>query len=92
MTMQKTSLSWPMMNDNWHISPFYDIMYSPSRYNKHMTAFNGCGSNITKQTIESMAGQAGLSGAKVIINIATEIYDIAKNFHRKLKLLVFQQF
>ncbi|CAQ82815.1 conserved hypothetical protein [Photorhabdus asymbiotica] len=78
-----------MINDNWHISPFYDIMYSPSRYNEHMTAFNGYGSNITKKTIELMVG---LSGAKVIINIATEIYDIAKDFHRKLKLLVFQQF
>uniref|UniRef100_UPI0036D974CD type II toxin-antitoxin system HipA family toxin n=1 Tax=Photorhabdus sp. RM322S TaxID=3342825 RepID=UPI0036D974CD len=68
-------------NDNWRISPFYDIMYSPSRYNEHMTAFNGYGSKITKQTMGLMAGQAGLAGAKAIMNIAAEIYDIAKDFH-----------
>ncbi|NHB88395.1 type II toxin-antitoxin system HipA family toxin [Photorhabdus tasmaniensis] len=68
-------------NDNWRISPFYDIVYSPSRYNEHMTAFNGDGSKITKQTMELMAGQAGLPGAKAMMNIAAEIYDIAKDFH-----------
>ncbi|WP_445494952.1 type II toxin-antitoxin system HipA family toxin [Photorhabdus sp. SF281] len=68
-------------NDNWRISPFYDIMYSPSRYNEHMTAFNGYGSKITKQAMELMAGQAGLSGAKAMMNITAEIYDIAKDFH-----------
>ncbi|WP_152911962.1 hypothetical protein [Photorhabdus heterorhabditis] len=35
--------------------------------------------------MELMAGQAGLSGVKAIINIATEIYDITKDFHKEAK-------
>jgi serine/threonine-protein kinase HipA len=66
--------------DNWRLSPFYDILYTPSQYGEHMTAFNGSGTHPTKKAMEVMAGQAGLSGAKAVMNIATEIYEVVKDF------------
>ncbi|MCO7254832.1 type II toxin-antitoxin system HipA family toxin [Dickeya oryzae] len=69
--------------DHWRLSPFYDVVYSPSPQREHMTAFNGHGSRITLSAMEQLAGQAGLSKAKEVLNIADELYDIARNFHRE---------
>lgn len=68
-------------NDNWHLSPCYDIVYSPSPSDEHMTAFNGHGAKITKEAMMLMAGHAGLSGAKAVTNIADEIYNSVKDFY-----------
>ncbi|ANE75336.1 type II toxin-antitoxin system HipA family toxin [Dickeya solani] len=69
--------------DNWRLSPFYDVVYSPSPQGEHMTAFNGHGSRITLSTMEQLAGQAGLSKAKAVLDMADELYDVAKGFHRE---------
>ena len=44
--------------DNWTLSPFYDVVYSPSVYGEHMTAFNGDGSRPNKQALELMPKHA----------------------------------
>ncbi|ADM96318.1 HipA protein [Dickeya dadantii 3937] len=69
--------------DNWRLSPFYDVVYSPSPQGEHMTAFNGHGSRITLSTMEQLAGQAGLSKAKAVLDMADELYDVAKGFHQE---------
>ncbi|WP_226860634.1 HipA domain-containing protein [Dickeya dianthicola] len=69
--------------DNWRLSPFYDVVYSPSPQGEHMTAFNGHGSRITLSAMDQLAGQAGLSGASAVLKIVDELYDVAKDFHRE---------
>jgi serine/threonine-protein kinase HipA len=36
--------------DSWRLSPFYDIVYTPSQCGEHMIAFNGCGTHPTKKS------------------------------------------
>lgn len=69
--------------DNWRLSPCYDIVYSPSPYGQHMTAFNGNGSQITASVMTMMAGQAGLANAKAAMNMAEEIYSVVSHFQQQ---------
>ncbi|MCS4267114.1 MULTISPECIES: type II toxin-antitoxin system HipA family toxin [Serratia] len=69
--------------DNWRLSPCYDIVYSPSPYGQHMTAFNGNGSKITASAMTMMAGQAGLANAKAVMNVAEEIYSVVSHFQQQ---------
>jgi len=65
--------------DNWRLAPFYDIVYSPSPYDEHMTAFNGNGV-LPLQALELLAGQAGYSNAKPLKMILDEIYAETRHF------------
>lgn len=47
-------------NDNWALSPFYDVIYSPSPYAQHMTSFAGDGVQPSKKSLELMAKHAGI--------------------------------
>lgn len=51
-----------LQNDNgsWQLSPFYDATFSPTRFNEHVTAFQGFGKRPTRQAIHNLAMQAGL--------------------------------
>lgn len=69
--------------DNWRLSPCYDIVYSPSPYGEHMTAFNGNGSQISRSAMALMAGQAGLANAKAAMNVAEEIYNVVSHFQQQ---------
>ncbi|MBP2846119.1 hypothetical protein J8655_11575 [Dickeya oryzae] len=40
-------------------------------------------SNGREERVGQLAGQAGLSKTKKVLNIADELYDIARNFHRE---------
>lgn len=46
--------------NNWRLSPFYDVIYSPSPNGEHMTAFNGDGKAPNKSSLGLMAKHAGL--------------------------------
>ncbi|MCJ8267951.1 MAG: type II toxin-antitoxin system HipA family toxin [Psychrosphaera sp.] len=69
--------------NNWRLSPFYDIVYSPSPYGEHMTAFNCDGRRPSKKSMEVMGGHVGLSGAKAVMDIAEQIYVVVKEFSLK---------
>jgi serine/threonine-protein kinase HipA len=66
-------------NDNWRLAPFYDIVYSPSPYDEHMTSFNGNGAQPI-QALELLAGQAGYSSANPLKIILDEIYAETRHF------------
>lgn len=66
--------------DKWRLSPFYDIVYSPSPYGEHMSAFNGKGRYPDKQAMTLLAGQAGLSGAKDVWQMAAQIFEVVSTF------------
>lgn len=74
-------------NDQWRLSPFYDIVYSPSPYKQHMTSFNGNGSS-PKQALNILAGQAGYSSDKPLREMLEEIYQQSRSFTKKQKILV----
>lgn len=65
--------------DKWKLAPCYDIVYSPSPYDEHMTSFNGNGA-LPLQALELMAGQAGYSSAKPLKNMFEEIYAETRHF------------
>lgn len=74
-------------SDQWQISPAYDLVYTPSSYGEHMTAFNGNGNLITKQTLEIMAGQAGYSNAIPLKHMMEEIHTASEGFTIQAKSL-----
>jgi serine/threonine-protein kinase HipA len=51
--------------DNWRLSPFYDVVYSPSLSGEHMTAFNGDGIAPKKSSLELMARHAGIDPKEI---------------------------
>ncbi|MCH1931511.1 type II toxin-antitoxin system HipA family toxin [Shewanella sp. A25] len=73
-------------NDNWRLSPCYDIVYSPSPYKEHMTSFNGNGST-PKQALGILAGQAGFSNDKPLREILEDIYQQSRDFAVEAKHL-----
>ncbi|PAY01036.1 phosphatidylinositol kinase [Pseudoalteromonas sp. HM-SA03] len=73
-------------NDNWTLSPFYDIVYSPSPYKEHMTAFGGDG-RTPKRALDQLAAQSGLSSKKAIMVMAEEIFEITRSFRNEAKNL-----
>nr|WP_017217694.1 HipA domain-containing protein [Pseudoalteromonas sp. NJ631] len=72
--------------DNWTLSPFYDIVYSPSPYKEHMTAFSGNG-RTPKSSLDQLAAQSGLSSKKAIMVMAEEIFEITRSFRNEAKNL-----
>ncbi|MDD9196723.1 type II toxin-antitoxin system HipA family toxin [Aliivibrio sp. S3MY1] len=70
-------------NDNWRLSPFYDIVYSPSPYKEHMTSFNGNGRLPTTKALELMAGHAGYANVTPLINMIEEIYHETRDFKQE---------
>ncbi|MCA1768352.1 MAG: HipA domain-containing protein, partial [Idiomarina sp.] len=73
--------------DEWRLSPCYDIVYSPSSYGEHMTAFNGNGAYPDKVALEQMAGQAGFGNSKPLYHMLEEIYEQTQSFKTDAKAL-----
>lgn len=67
-------------NNQWSISPFYDIVYSPSPYGEHMTSYMGNGKKINKRALEVMAKHAGLRGLHQVTQWIDLIYQELTNF------------
>lgn len=74
-------------NERWQLSPFYDVVYSPSRHGEHMTAFNGNGKLPSKQAMILMAGHSGLAGEYEVKAIAEQIYEVVRGFSSKAQEL-----
>ncbi len=72
--------------DNWTLSPFYDIVYSPNPYKEHMTAFGGNG-RTPKSAMDQLAAQSGLSSKKAIMVMAEEIFETTRSFSHEAKHL-----
>jgi serine/threonine-protein kinase HipA len=73
-------------DDKWRLSPFYDIVYSPSPYKEHMTSFNGNGSSPLR-ALSLLAGQAGYSSDKPLREMLEDIYEETRNFTQEAKNL-----
>ena len=52
-----------LLNDDgrWTLAPFYDVTFSPTPYNQHMTGFSGYGSQPPLKVIQRLATQANFS-------------------------------
>ena len=66
-----------LMDDNgqWSLAPFYDVAFSPSPYNQHMTAFGGFGNQPPLNVVQRLASQANYCSwaqAKQIIESVAE--------------------
>lgn len=70
-------------NDTWSLSPYYDIVYSPSAYGQHMTAFHGNGVQPDEKALQEMARQAGFVSAKPLRDMLEEIYQGAQCFEKE---------
>jgi serine/threonine-protein kinase HipA len=67
-------------SDNWRLSPFYDVVYTPSPYQEHMTSFSGNGKTITSNALELLAVQAGFTDKKPLVDMLEEIYHATRQF------------
>jgi serine/threonine-protein kinase HipA len=64
--------------NNWCLSPYYGVTYSPSPHGEHMTAFNGDGTAPKKSSLDLMARQAGIN-PKEIKSMVEAIMDNLSN-------------
>lgn len=64
--------------NNWRLSPFYDVVYSPSSFGEHMTAFNGDGMAPSKASLELMARHASIN-PKETVKMSENIMDHLTN-------------
>ena len=71
-------------DNNWRLSPFYDVVYSPSPYKEHMTSFAGEGENLSKKSLDLMSRQAGIN-PKEIKKVAQKLMDNMSNINELLK-------
>jgi serine/threonine-protein kinase HipA len=55
---------------NWRLSPFYDVIYSPSPSGEHMTSFNGNGIAPNKSCMTLMAKQANINPKELTAMVA----------------------
>ncbi|AWB69152.1 phosphatidylinositol kinase (plasmid) [Saccharobesus litoralis] len=65
-------------NGDWTLSPFYDVIYSPSPYGQHMTSFDGNGVVPSKNSLDVMARHAGIK-LKAVRQMADEILAVLSN-------------
>jgi len=63
---------------NWRLSPFYDVLYSPTSFGEHMTAFNGDGVAPQKSSLALMAKHAGIN-PKEVLKMIEDIMDHLTN-------------
>lgn len=71
-------------NDQWSLSPFYDVVYSPSPYQQHMTSYDGNGKGPTHEGLKNMAAQANWR-LKDLAIVCEQINDALTNANRVLK-------
>ena len=64
----------------WSLSPYYDVIYSPSPYGQHMTSFGGDGTVPTRKALELMARHAGIN-LKAVYEMSEEILDSLARAH-----------
>jgi len=90
------------MNDSgtWKPTPFYDITFSPTPHNQHITSFNGYGNKPPLQTIQYMSQQANFShwneARESIEHIIDAIHEwdgisIKMNISRPIRQLISKQ-
>ncbi|TWX50229.1 type II toxin-antitoxin system HipA family toxin [Colwellia hornerae] len=70
-------------DNNWRLSPFYDVVYSPSPYKEHMTSFAGEGENLSTRSLDLMSRQAGIN-PKEIKPMAQKLMDNMSNINELL--------
>lgn len=59
-------------NGDWKLSPFYDVIYSPSPYEQHTTSYGDDGLSPSQKSLEVMARHAGIK-LKQVQEMADEI-------------------
>ncbi len=75
-----------LMDDRgqWHLSPAYDITYSPNAYGEHATSFAGCGKTLTATAVQKLGRLAGLR-PKEISEVCAEIVHAVTGFAQTAK-------
>ncbi|MDO4937717.1 MAG: type II toxin-antitoxin system HipA family toxin [Sutterellaceae bacterium] len=70
-----------LMDDNggWHLSPAYDITFSPNVYREHATSFAGCGKTLTAAAVQKLGRLAGLR-PKEISEVCSDIVRAVAGF------------
>ena len=74
--------NWSFLMDDdgqWVVAPFYDVTFSPSPYNQHMTAFSGYGSQPPLKVVQKLAMQANFghwSQAKEVIECVVDALSL----------------
>ncbi|MBP8020315.1 MAG: type II toxin-antitoxin system HipA family toxin [Agitococcus sp.] len=64
LNMDDHSKNWAFLQHDdgqWHISPMFDVTFSPNSYGEHMTAFAGYGKKPPQKAIMRLAQHAGIT-------------------------------
>ena len=82
------SKNWSFLqiyNGDWHVSPAYDITFSPSAYGEHMTAFAGFGKQPGKKTFQLLASHANYANWKDAQKTIQQVLDAISEFSNRAK-------
>lgn len=77
------SKNWSFLMDDqgkWALSPFYDVTYSPSPYEEHMTSYKGYGKAPPLKAIQYLAKQANFANWGDAQKIIQEVLDALKQW------------
>ena len=77
------SKNWAFLqqdNGQWQLAPFYDVTFSPSPYNEHVTAFVGFGKNPSLKAMQRLANQANFSSWNHAQKVIEEVLDSINHF------------
>ena len=84
--------NWSFLMDDdgqWTVAPFYDVTFSPSPYNQHMTAFGGYGNQPPVKVIQKLAELANFgswSQAKQCIEQVADAVASWPNLAKQLSI------
>lgn len=74
-----------LQNDDgtWQLSPFYDVTFSPTRFNEHTTSFDGFGKCPPMNAIQNLAKHAGLDSWADVRDIMQATVEAISSFEQK---------
>jgi len=88
------SKNWGFLLDGngaWHPAPFYDIIFNPSAFNEHATAYAGYGKEPPLKALQKLANSAGYTRWSQAKHAILEVAEVVDEFNPIAKKLDIQQ-
>ena len=71
---------------HWSLAPFYDVTFSPTAYNQHMTAFVGYGSQPPLKAIQKLAKQANFANWNQAKQVIEQVVESVQGWNKQAGL------
>lgn len=89
MNQDDHTKNWSFLMDDygcWSLAPFYDVTFSPTPYNQHMTAYGGYGAQPPLKVIQKLAKQANFANWNQARQVIEQVVDSVQRWSKQAKL------